>query len=207
MRAEGSDQYLNPPTGIANKSACRWRGMRGEYAWKRVMSSTVTSWKCRGDALRMQTWWSSWWWGFKTFPIYSTKPLDCKYVWCWGEGIKPFCYPGNCPRFFKREAADRYSIFAVPVPKSSCCQILHSGHFEVLYDFLNFLFNGSSSLNCHFLNTQPGSGLAAWSERGSFLPWLLVCVNTGLHVWGLHAVSTVICGMVLWQILTGHFAY
>lgn len=34
-----------------------------------------------------------------------------------GEGgIKPFCPPGNRP---KREAADRYSIFAVSAPKSS----------------------------------------------------------------------------------------
>lgn len=62
-------------------------------------------------------------------------------------GIKPFCSPGNRPWFFKLKTADRYSIFAVSVPKSSRCQIIHSGLFEVLCDFLNFLVNVSSSLN------------------------------------------------------------
>lgn len=166
MRAEGSDQYLNPPTGIANNSACRWRGMRGEYAWKRI--STVTSWERRRDGLGMQTWWSSSWWGFKHFPNVSIA-ANLWIANASGLGvIKPFCSPGNRPRFFKGEAADRYSLFAVSVPKSSCCQILQSAPFEVLYDFLNFLFNVSSSLNWHFLNTQPGSGLAAWSERVFF---------------------------------------
>lgn len=57
MRAEGSDQHLNPPTGVANKSACRWGGTWGGV-WKSTISSGVTTaeqrWEPSVDADMME---------------------------------------------------------------------------------------------------------------------------------------------------------
>lgn len=109
MRAEGSDQYLNPPTGVANKSACRWRDMGGRGGGGGRCVCLIEQYEQRCDILRARR-------GrsedadlteqvivrlrdiSQMCPQHQTSGLQGCVCVCGGE---PICSPGNVPSSLK----------------------------------------------------------------------------------------------------------